>query len=74
MLELTLNIVQIVLAGILMAAVLLQNRGAGLGGVFGGEGNVYRTKRGFDKILFVVTIIVSIAFFGTAMTNILIRQ
>jgi len=71
-----LNIAQIVLAVILVAAVLLQNRGSGLGSAFGGGGgeNVYRTKRGLEKILFVSTIIISAIFFGVAMANVLIRQ
>ncbi|MFA6553287.1 MAG: preprotein translocase subunit SecG [Patescibacteria group bacterium] len=65
------NIIEIVLSVVLIAAILLQNRGSGLGGVFGGEGNVYRTKRGFEKILFVTTIVVSVLFFGVAIANIL---
>jgi preprotein translocase subunit SecG len=69
-----LNIVQIILSVLLVAAILMQNRGSGLGSVFGGEGNVYRTKRGFEKILFIGTIVLSVLFLGTAMANILIRQ
>ncbi|MFA5052373.1 MAG: preprotein translocase subunit SecG [Patescibacteria group bacterium] len=65
------NIVEIVLSAILITAILLQNRGAGLGGVFGGEGNVYRTKRGFEKVLFITTIVISVLFFGAAIANIL---
>lgn len=69
-----LNIVQIVLAVLLVTAILFQNRGSGLGSVFGGEGNIYRTKRGFEKGLFIGTIVLSILFLGTAIANILIRQ
>ncbi|MFH1207402.1 MAG: preprotein translocase subunit SecG [Patescibacteria group bacterium] len=65
------NIIEIVLSAVLIAAILLQSRGSGLGGVFGGEGNVYRTKRGFEKILFTTTIVVSVIFFGAAIANIL---
>ena len=65
------NIIEIVLSAILIAAILLQSRGSGLGGVFGGEGNIYRTKRGFEKILFTTTIVVSVLFFGVAIANIL---
>lgn len=68
------NIIQIIIASLLIAVILLQNHGTGLGSAFGGEGNVYRTKRGFEKILFVSTIILSVIFLGLAMTNILIRQ
>jgi len=68
------NIIQIVLAVILVTIILLQSRGAGLGTVFGGEGNIYRTKRGFEKVLFFSTIVVGVLFFGVALTNVLIRQ
>ena len=68
------NIIQIVLAVLLTTAILLQSRGSGLSGVFGGEGNVYRTKRGFEKVLFIGTIVLSILFLGVAMANVLIRQ
>ena len=64
-----LNIIQIVAAVLLMIAILLQNRGASVGGVFGGEGAVFQTKRGLEKKLFVLTIILSIIFLGTALAN-----
>ena len=63
------NIVQLVAAVLLMVAILLQSRGAGVGGVFGGEGAVYQTKRGLEKKLFIATIILSIIFLGTALAN-----
>jgi len=66
------NIVLIVLAAILVVLILLQQRGSGLGSAFGGEGNVYTTKRGVEKFLFVATIIVAILFFGTSLANLLI--
>ncbi len=64
-----LNIVQAVSAILLIIAILLQSRGAGVGGVFGGEGAVYQTKRGVEKKLFVLTIILSIIFLGAALAN-----
>lgn len=63
------NIVQLVAAVLLVIAILLQNKGASVGGVFGGEGAVYQTKRGVEKKLFVLTIILSIIFLGTALMN-----
>jgi len=67
-----LPIVQFVLAVLLMAAILLQSRGTGLGAAFGGGGNVYRTKRGVEKKLFHATIIIAILFFGVSLANVLI--
>lgn len=69
------DIVQIVLAALLVTAILLQNKGSGLGGVFGGgEGNVYRTKRGAEKVLFVGTIVIGVLFFSAAFASVLIRR
>jgi len=57
------QILQIVIAVLLMLAILLQNRGVGLSGVFGGGGNIFRTKRGIEKKLFILTIVLSASFF-----------
>ncbi|HLD86079.1 MAG TPA: preprotein translocase subunit SecG [Patescibacteria group bacterium] len=65
-----LQIAQVAVSVLLVICILLQNRGAGLGGIFGGEGNVYRTKRGVEKGLFVSTIVFSIIFFGLAIWSI----
>jgi len=64
-----LNIVQIIVAVMLIVVILLQSRGSGLGSAFGGEGNVYRTKRGMEKTLHLVTIILSILFLGIALAT-----
>lgn len=68
--QLLLPIIQVVLSVLLVTAILLQQRGSGLGAAFGGEGNVFRTKRGIEKGLFYVTIGLSILFFATAILNV----
>jgi len=57
-----LNVSQIVLAVALIAVVLFQVRGGGLGGIFGQPGTVYRTRRGVEKLLFQLTIVLVVAF------------
>lgn len=57
-----LNIAQIVLSVALVLAILLQVRGGGLGGIFGQPETVYRTKRGVEKTLFQLTIVLAILF------------
>lgn len=58
-----LRIVQILISVLLILSILLQNRGAGASGIFGGGGaNVYSSKRGMEKFLFRATIVLSIAF------------
>jgi len=66
------TIAQLVIAVLLTITILLQNRGSGLSGVFGGSGAVYRTKRGVEKTLFSLTIILSILFLGISLLQIII--
>lgn len=66
-----LQIAQIVIAILLILAILLQNRGAGVSGIFGGGGDVYRTKRGIEKTLFIATIVLAVIFFGIALAGII---
>jgi len=53
---------QILISFALMASVLLQSRGAGLGATFGGDSSVYRSRRGIEKRLFQFTVVLSVAF------------
>lgn len=69
-----LNIAQIIIAILMIAAILLQAKGTGLSGVFGGEGNVFRTKRGAEKILFYITIALAIGFFAIALFNVYLTK
>jgi preprotein translocase subunit SecG len=57
-----LNIAQIVLAIALILVILLQVRGGGLGGIFGQADTVFRTKRGVEKTLFQLTIVLVVLF------------
>lgn len=65
-------IIQIILAILLMASILMQNRGTGLGSAFGGGDNIYRTKRGIEKVLSILSIIFSIIFLALSFVIILI--
>ena len=53
---------QMIVSIALMASVLLQSRGAGLGATFGGDSSVYRSRRGIEKRLFQFTIVLAILF------------
>lgn len=66
------NIIQIVVSLLLIGAILLQQRGGGLGAIFGGESNVYQTRRGMEKFIFVSTIILAGLFLGLATLNLFI--
>lgn len=67
------SIIQIVSSVLLIISILLQQRGTGLSATFGGEGNIYRTKRGIEKILFVATIILAIIFLGSVVADLMIK-
>ncbi len=58
-----LYIIQMIICVALIVAVLLQTKGGGLGGIFGGQSTVYKSRRGVEKTIFHVTIGLSVAFF-----------
>lgn len=66
------SVVQIVLSVILVGLVLLQVKGSGLGSTFGGEMAFYRTKRGAEKILFYLTIIISVLFLTATIAGLIV--
>ena len=69
-----LAIAQIVVSAILIVLILLQERSSGLSGIFGGEtGGFYQTRRGFEKSIFVSTIVLGIVFVMLAVAQILIK-
>jgi len=55
---------QLIVAVALTFSILLQSRGSGLGGTFGGDSSVYRSRRGIERRLWQFTIVL-IALFAT---------
>ena len=53
---------QLLVSIALMASVLMQARGAGLGATFGGDSSVYRSRRGIEKRLFQFTVVLAVLF------------
>jgi preprotein translocase subunit SecG len=64
------RIVQIIVSITIIVLVLLQVKGSGLGNIFGGEGGVYRTRRGVEKTLFQLTIGLTIFFFVISLISV----
>ena len=54
---------------LLMVAILLQNKGTGLSGVFGDTGGAYRTRRGAERGLFYLTIALTAIFISLGAVN-----
>ena len=66
--------IQVGLSILLVAVILLQQTGAGLGGAFGGSDSSsgFHTRRGAEKILFNATIVIAILFAATAFLTLVI--
>lgn len=58
---------QAVIAVLLIGAVLMQNKGEGLGVIAGDFNGSYHTKRGFEKFLVRSTVVLSVLFLGVAL-------
>jgi preprotein translocase subunit SecG len=53
---------QIALSVIIVAFVLLQSQGSGLGATWGGGGETYHTRRGVERVIFILTIVAIVLF------------
>lgn len=59
----------------LIFSVIIQSKGAGLGGLTGGDtGSVFTARRGVEKTLFRITIGISIIFFGLCIAAVMIPR
>ncbi len=70
-----LPIIQIILSVALVAVILLQQNDASVSGTFGGgfSENVAHTRRGLERVLFQITIVIAILFVLSAIASLLIR-
>lgn len=67
-----LQIVTVGSAILMVLAILLQQRGSTLGAGFGSSGELYTTRRGFDKNLFDVTIVFAVLFVLSILAGLLL--
>lgn len=68
-----LDIAQIIVSIALIASVVLQSKGAGLGGLSGLDtGGVFTARRGIEKTLFQATIVLSVVFFALVLASVFI--
>ena len=64
-----LNIALIIISVLLILSVILQSKGAGLGGLTGADtGSVFTARRGVERTLFWITIVLSVVFFALVIT------
>jgi len=68
-----LDIAMIITSIALIASVILQSKGAGLGGLTGGDsGAIFTARRGVEKTLFQITVALSIIFFGLSIATVVL--
>lgn len=67
--EVFIKVTQIVLAVALVLVILLQVRGGGLGGIFGQADTVFRTRRGLERTLFQLTVVLVVIFVVLAIVS-----
>ena len=68
-----LNIALIIISLLLIISVIMQSKGAGLGGLTGADtGSIFTARRGVERTLFWITIVLSVIFFALVITLLLI--
>jgi len=65
------DVVHILITIGLIIAILLQAKGVGLSATFGGEGAFYRSRRGVEKLLFRLTIVLAFLFMISSITGLM---
>ena len=72
--EVAVNVALIIISIALIVSVILQSKGAGLGGLTGADtGGIFTARRGIEKTLFWVTIGLSVLFFAMAIATVIVR-
>jgi preprotein translocase subunit SecG len=66
-------ILEIILGVILVVLIVLQSKGTGLGSTFGGDMGFYGTKRGAEKILFILTIVIAGLFLTSSLAGVILQ-
>jgi preprotein translocase subunit SecG len=69
------RIVQIIISVAVIVFILLQVRGAGLGSIFGGSsaGSVFKTRRGVERLIFNITIVLVALFAVVSVMSLIIH-
>lgn len=61
----------VIISVALILSVIMQSKGAGLGGLTGADtGGIFTARRGVEKTLFYVTIVLSVVFFVLAILSV----
>jgi preprotein translocase subunit SecG len=66
-------IFEIILGVLLVVLIVLQSKGTGLGSTFGGDMGFYGTKRGAEKILFILTMVIATLFLVSSLVGVILQ-
>lgn len=66
------SIFQVVVSIFLIVLILLQERSAGVSGIFGGEGEVYHKRRGLERLIFGATIVLVLIFTALSIARLVL--
>lgn len=69
---LAIQILQVLLSVTLITLIMIQSEGSGLGGSLFGGGEVYHSKRGIERTLFIFTIVVAVFFIFSSIGNVVL--
>ncbi len=67
-------LIQIVLSLTLIVVILLGSKGGGLSSIFGGEGGIYKTRRGAEKVLFQAAVVLSALFLLLSLLSVIVFE
>lgn len=70
--ENVLLVAQLVTSVLLIVIILMQSKGSGLSSAFGGEGGIYRSKRGVEKLFVYITIFLAFLFLVFSILQVII--
>ena len=67
-----LNILIVLSSALIIVVVLVQNQGSGLGDAFGGSSNSYRSRRGAERGLFALTILLAVVLAASLIARLVL--
>lgn len=70
--ETYITIAQVIISIILIITIIMQKQGTSMSGFLGGSGESYYSRRGAEKTLFYITIILVVLFLGLGVVNIIV--
>jgi preprotein translocase subunit SecG len=68
------NIAEIIVSIVLVLVLLVQSRGAGFNGTFNSDSSVFRTRRGVEKTLFQLTIVLAVVFAIISVLSVIVAK